>query len=201
MKTAKLFYFFVIILFAFQSCISNREIKDQSAGMNGGFEIVRNQLPVNWYFTRYKETIEQNDRSINDFDVISDSNDVKEGNRALKFVIRKCSDKGVFQSPGLFEEFEVKSGANYRMSFWVKNKGVNFKVDISAITLKGGSKEPNEVKSISSKEDITEWKQYVIEKHIPSDLDRIRIDLTLLSPGIFQIDDVQLHEIMSNESK
>jgi hypothetical protein len=201
MKTTKLFFLFAIILFAFQSCILNREIKDQSAGMNGGFEIVRNQLPVNWYFTRYKETIEQNDRSINDFDIISDTIDIKEGNRALKFVIRKCSNKGMFQSPGLFQEFEVKSGATYRMSFWVKNNGTNFKIDIAAITLKGDSKEPNEVKSISSKEDITEWKQYVVQKHIPSDLDRIRIDLTLLSPGVFQIDDVQLKEIMSNESK
>ncbi|MFY8172101.1 MAG: hypothetical protein ACOVJ4_05595, partial [Sphingobacteriaceae bacterium] len=93
MKTVKLFSLFALILFAFQSCISNREIRDHSAGMNGSFEIVQNQLPVNWYFTRYKETIEQNDRSINDFDIISDTNDVKEGNRALKFVIRKCSNK------------------------------------------------------------------------------------------------------------
>ena len=201
MKTVKLFFLFAIIPFAFQSCISNREIRDQSAGMNGGFEIVQNQLPVNWYFTRYKETIEQNDRSINDFDIISDSNDVKEGNRALKFVIRKCSNKGMFQSPGLFQEFEVKSGATYRMSFWVKNNGTNFKIDIAAITLKGDSKEPNDVKSISSNETFSEWKQYLIEKHIPSDLDRIRIDLTLLSPGIFQIDDVQLHEIINEESK
>ncbi len=179
----------------FTRCSSSQIIEVKSAGMNGGFEYIENGLPVNWYFDNLKDAVNKEKDAVNDVDIISDSIDFKEGKRSLKFIVKKCSPKGFTFSPGIFKEFEADAGADYKVSFWVKNNGTSFRISISAITVEGGSKEPNEVKIISSKDAISEWKEYVVERHIPKDLDRLRFGLEIIEPGTFQIDDIRIEKV------
>jgi len=182
----------IISIFMAGCAASNREIVDKSAGVNLGFETIKEGLPVNWYFTQYIETIEQNDRSLNDFDVISDSADFAEGHRSIKWVVRKCAKEGQFKSPGLFQEFEVKPGGDYHVRFKIKSSGLHFKLIITAVALNAKSKEPNGESSLETSEVFEEWSDFNLIKNVPSDMTRIRIELMLLSPGTFHFDDVRI---------
>lgn len=176
------------------SC-SNEIIRDKQTGMNGSFEIVKNNLPVNWYIDHLQDALQPNAKSANTFQVYSDSLDYVSGNRSLAFAIQQCSPRGFGFSPGLFEEFEAVPGADYEVSFWIKNTSTHYRISISAITAKGGSKEINPVEIIESSNDSKSWEKHTIKKHIPKDLDRIRIGVELVSPGTFKIDDITLNRI------
>ncbi len=160
---------------------------EKEVGRNLGFEVVKNGLPVNWFFYTNK-TIKKLDATA-DFDIIVDQNDVKEGKQSLKFEIRKCNTIGRFY-PGFFKEFEETSGKKYNVSFWVKNYGCEFKVILSAVRATGGV--PCEVKTISSDENINEWEQYVVEHKICEGMDRLRFEVVLQGSGTFQIDGIKI---------
>lgn len=160
---------------------------ENEVGRNLGFEVVKNGLPINWFFYTNK-TIKKLDATA-DFDIISDQSDVKEGKQSLKFVIRKCNTIGRFY-PGFFKEFEETSGKIYNVSFWVKNYGCEFKVILSAVRAKGGV--PCEARTISSDENIKEWKQYVVERKMCEGMDRLRFEVVLQGSGTFQIDGIKI---------
>lgn len=183
----------MMLIIPLTSCISNKEIRDDKAGNNGGFEIIKNGVPVNWYYTDYANRHGENNNE-NIYEVYSDSIDFIEGNRSLKFIVQKCTTKGILASPGIFEEFEAIPGADYTVSFWVKSKDSHFKIAVNAITVKGSSKEVNKDIFIESNESINEWKKYSVVRHIPNDLDRIRFDVAILTPGTFRIDGFKIEK-------
>lgn len=182
------------LLVIYVACASEIET-DKKAGMNGSFEVVKSGRPVNWYFERLAESLEPSDKADNNFSIISDIEDYKDGHRSLKFDVKKCSDIGGNKSPGIFQEFEAEPGADYKVSFWMKNKQAGYKATVSAITLKGGSKEENKPSVVAGNEDITEWRQYSVVQHIPSDLDRLRFELSVVKPGVLQLDDIRIEKL------
>ncbi len=101
---------------------TSESVRDDSAGMNGGFEIIRSGLPVNWLVYTPK-TI-----PTGDYDLIIDTLDYQAGKQSLKFVVRECSPKGGWASPGLAMEYPATPGTTYTVGFWVKNDGAEFRV-------------------------------------------------------------------------
>ena len=72
----------------------SEQIQDKSAGLNGGFEVSKNGLPVNWLMYTSKTVPNA------DFEIILDKKDFKEGSQSLRFDVKKCEDIGGWKSPG-----------------------------------------------------------------------------------------------------
>lgn len=151
--------------------------------MNGGFETLKNGLPVNWYYYSMKK------ESKGEFDLISDSILFKEGKRSLKFQVRACESIGGWRSPGFFEEFKVVPGETYKVSFWVNNQGCDYKVSVST----GMQGNPGPGKTIvRTKETDAEWKYIEYSFSIPLSNDNIRFEVNILSPGTIRFDDIRI---------
>lgn len=167
------------------SCVRMSEsFKDQSAGINGGFEKVKDNLPVNW-LVYTQNTVQQGD-----FDLVFDQVNPKEGKQSLHFVVRSCTSLGGWRSPGMTQEFPVKAGEEYQVSFWIKNKDTEFSVNITAVDAFRETKGP----LLHAFEDVEEWKQYTYTYRIPEKMKRLRMEISILKPGEFWIDDVKIEK-------
>jgi hypothetical protein len=198
MKTLKLksklnFLIILSILIMLGSCrgMSDR-IEDKSAGMNGGFEVSENGIPVNWLI------YSPNTLKDADFKIVLDTVIYKEGKQSLRFDIVKCSSRGGSASPGIHSEFftsgQYEGPATYKLSFWVKNEGSTFKIFAGGVEAMGGDSKVNS-KSINEihDEQISDWK--LLEYHIDVPKDRwLRMELNILKPGTFWIDDIQIEK-------
>ena len=161
---------------------------DKSAGINGGFEITKNNLPVNWMMYT------PNTVSNSDFKIELDKHAFKEGLQSLKFDVKKCSSIGGHASPGFTNEFfdsgKFDGEANYKVSFWYKNNGSRFIVKAGGVSAFEGKMEI----LIESEEQVESWKLEEYEIFIPKDK-HLRIELNVIKPGIFWIDDVRIKKI------
>ena len=84
---------------------------DASAGLNGGFEVSKNGLPVNWLM--YTSTTVPNA----DFKIELDKIIFKEGKQSLRFDVKKCSSDGGWHSPGFTNEFsDIGELRNFKKS-------------------------------------------------------------------------------------
>lgn len=157
-------------------------VHDEMAGMNGSFEVSRDGLPVNWlvYSPRTIPT--------GDYDLIFDTDEHKDGKQSLRFLVRDCSSDGGWRSPGLAQEIEAIPGEMYRISFWAKNDGAEFRVKIGAVSAFEGQTET----IVSSKEGLETWKLFEYEYEMPAEFNRIRFELNILGPGSFWIDDLRI---------
>lgn len=163
----------------------SESVLDESAGMNGGFEIVKSGLPVNWLVYTPK-TI-----PTGDYDLIIDTAEYRAGKQSLKFVVRQCSPDGGWHSPGFAKEYDAAPGTSYTVGFWVKNDGTEFLAKIGGVTATQGRYET----IVRSSETIATWKHYEHEYTMPKGFDRIRFELNILRPGTFWIDEVTISGI------
>ena len=85
----------------------SESVLDESVGLNGGFEVTKNGLPVNW-LVYTPATI-----PTGDYDLVIDTVEYKEGKQSLKFVVRDCAPTGGWHSPGFSKEYEATSGVVY----------------------------------------------------------------------------------------
>lgn len=178
----------MMLIVLLSSCVRMSEsVKDQTAGINGGFEKVKNKLPVNW-LVYTQNTVQQAD-----FDVLFDQVNPKEGKQSLHFVVRTCTSLGGWRSPGMTQEFPVKAGEEYQVSFWIKNKDAEFSVNITAVDACHETKGP----VLRTSEGVREWKQYTYTYKIPEKMKRLRMEVSILRPGEFWIDDVNIERIDS----
>jgi hypothetical protein len=158
-------------------------IKDDNNKMNGSFETVKENLPVNWYY--YSPDKVPN----SDFDIISDNNEFKEGNKSLKFIVRKCEPIGGWHSTGFFQDFNALHNETYKVSFWVINKGCEFKIALqSSEEGKGGPYET----VLQTKDTILEWKYFEFQFKTAPAIDMIRFEANILSPGTIWFDDIKI---------
>jgi hypothetical protein len=157
-------------------------MSDGSAGKNGGFEIVKSGLPVNWRVYTPKTL------PSGDYDLIIDATEHQAGKQSLKFVVRECSPEGGWHSPGFSGEYDATPGAKYRIGFWVKNDGAEFLARIGGLT----ATESRYETIVRSRETIAAWKHYQYEYTIPQDFKRIRFELNIVQPGTFWIDEVTI---------
>jgi len=165
----------------------SEEIYDKTVGMNGSFEVTESGLPVNWLIYT-PETI-----PTGDYELIIDTTDYKDGKQSLKFLVRECSPTGGWHSPGFFQEYEAIPGELYRVSFWVKNEGSEFRVVIGGVSTFDGKYET----IVQSKQKIDTWKHFEYNYKMPLEkkFDRIRFKMNILNPGSFWIDDIKIEGI------
>ena len=161
---------------------------NSSVGLNGGFEVFKNGLPVNWIIYSPKTVSEA------DFEIVLDNEVYKEGKQSLRFDVVECSSNGGRFSPGFTNEFfesgKFKGEDSYKLSFWVKNEGSTFKISAGDVSdMKG-----NMTTLIEEKEQISDWK--LLEYHIDIPKDRwLRMELNILQPGTFWIDDIKIEKL------
>ncbi len=166
-----------------------------TTGYNGGFEVTKSGLPVSWYF--YTPRTVPNA----DFDILMDKMDFKEGEQSLKFVVRKCESTGGRLSPGFFNEFkidgfdrpgpfETKPGETYKISFWAKNAESEFVLKARGVSALEGDKGVE----IRSKESFNEWRRFECRYTIPPKM-WLRLELNVVQPGTFWIDDFQIVKV------
>ena len=158
---------------------------DKSAGLNGGFEISKNDLPVNWLM--YSPNTVPNA----DFEIELDKNIFKEGKQSLRFDVKKCSSTGGWGSPGFTNEFfdtgKFEGDYIYKLSFWIKNKGTKFRVNAGGVAPMKGEM----TVLIESDEQIEDWKYFEYKIKVAKNK-HLRMELNVLKAGILWIDDVQI---------
>jgi len=161
---------------------------DPSAGLNGGFEISKNGLPVNWLM--YTPTTVPDA----DFVIKLDKDIFKEGKQSLRFDVKKCSSTGGWHSPGFTNEFfeidKFEGEGIYKLSFWIKNSGAKYRVTAGGVAPYEGDMKI----LIESSENIEDWKYLEYEINVPQDR-HLRMQLNILQPGTFWIDDIQIDKI------
>ena len=161
---------------------------DESAGINGGFEVTKNSLPVNWLMYT------PNTVPDGEFKIIIDKNVFKEGKQSLRFDVVNCSSTGGWHSPGFTNEFsdsgQFEGEVIYKLSFWIKNNGTKFRVESGGVAPYKG-----EMKVlIESDEQIEDWKYLEYKINVPEER-HLRMELNILEPGTFWIDDIQIDKI------
>lgn len=176
-------YFFFLSLFSFLGCNQFSEIEvDPSAGDNGSFEVSKNGIPVNWLMYT------PNTVPAGEFEIILDKVEFKEGAQSLKFKVEECSSKGGWYSPGFTNQFDVDKESVQHLSFWVKNQGAEFKIMAGGVSAMTGDMKT----LIQSSEEINDWKYYEFSVPISSEFDQLRLEVNILKPGVFWIDDLQI---------
>jgi hypothetical protein len=177
------------LLLILSACIQMSEKEtDPLAGLNGGFEISKNGLPVNWLMYTPKTVPNA------DFKIELDANVFKEGNQSLKFDVKKCDSIGGWGSPGFTNEFfdigRFEGEGIYKLSFWIKNTGTKYQVSAGGVSAFEGDMQT----LIESDEKIDDWKFFEYEIGVPKDR-HLRLQLNILRPGTFWIDAVQVEKI------
>ena len=166
----------------------SEEIKDASAGLNGGFEVSQNGLPVNWLMYTPNTVPDA------DFQIILDSVTFKEGKQSLLFDVKECSPTGGWHSPGFTNEFsevgKYPGPARYKLSFWVKNEGAEFKVTAGGVETLEGEMTP----LLREDENTKDWKLLVYEIKVPEER-WLRVELNILKPGRFWVDDFRIEKM------
>ena len=166
----------------------SEQIRDNSAGLNGGFEASKNGLPVNWLM--YTSNTVPNA----DFKIILDNKDFKEGKQSLRFDVKECEDIGGWHSPGFTNEFfevgRYNGQARYKLSFWIKNNGSKFIITAGGVESKGGDMRT----LIEGDEDINDWKKLEYEIEVPKER-WLRMQLNIMQPGTFWIDDINIEKL------
>jgi len=179
----------MIGLLVLTGCVKMSEKEsDESAGINGGFEVTKNGLPVNWLMYT------PNTVPDGEFKVIIDKNVFKEGKQSIRFDVVNCSSTGGWHSPGFTNEFsdsgQFEGEVIYKLSFWIKNNGTKFRVEAGGVApYKGDMKI-----LIESVEQIEDWKYLEYKIKVPKER-HLRMQLNILKPGTFWIDDVQIVKI------
>lgn len=174
-------------LFLSTSCTKqlSESIIDENTGTNGSFENVKNNLPINWLVYTPNTTGEGN------FGFTYDTKNAKEGKQSLKLNVSACSEKGGWQSPGIAQEIPVKPNEEYKISFWVKNSESTFLIKINCVNATSESKRL----TLKSSENISEWKQLEYKYKVPNEMEKLRIEMNVIKPGIFWIDDVKVEKL------
>lgn len=167
----------------------SEQVVDKKAGLNGSFEVSKNGLPVNWLMYT-PNTIPDAD-----FQILLDKEIFKEGKQSLKFDVKRCSSIGGWKSPGFTNEFsevgKYTGEGRYKLSLWVKNAGTEFVITAGGVSAKKG----NMIAQIKENEQIDDWKLLEYEIDVPKDR-WLRMELNILQPGSFWIDDVRIERIL-----
>lgn len=181
-----------LIMFMFTGCMKqmSESVIDTNAGVNGGFEITQNEMPVNWQFYTQKTTGKGN------FVIGLDKKNFKEGKQSLKFSVADCSSEGGRFSPGLAQEIPAKEGDEFTVKFWVKNSECEFLVKINGIN----ATESDNGINFKSGDNSDEWKQLKFKYTIPKEMNRLRIEINIIKPGNFWIDYFEIEKMESQKN-
>lgn len=174
---------YAIILCASCNQMSEQYI-DEAAGMNGGFEVAQNGLPVNWLLYT------PNTVPDSDFKILLDTTEYKQGKQSLKYEVESCSSIGGWRSPGFTRQFDVEKENVYTLQFWVKNSGTQFTVMAGGVSAMSGDIN----RLLLTDDDINEWTQFNYSIPISDEFDELRMEINILRPGMFWIDEIKLEK-------
>lgn len=160
----------------------NASVFDASAGLNGGFEIVQQGLPVNWL------VYAPGTLPTGDYDLVIDTVEYRGGRQSLRFDVRSCSPNGGWYSPGFSRELEATPGATYTIGFWVKNDGAEYLVRIGGVSETDGTYET----IVRSQATLASWTHHEHRYTVPRGFGRIRLEVNVVGPGTFWIDEVTI---------
>jgi len=180
-----------LIMFMFTGCMKqmSESIIDTNAGVNGGFEITQNEMPVNWQFYTQKTT------GKGKFIIELDKKNFKEGKQSIKFSVADCSSEGGRFSPGLAQEIPANEGDEFTVKFWVKNSESQFLVKINGIN----ATESDNGINFKSNENSDDWKQLKFKYTIPKEMNRLRIEINIIKQGNFWIDNFEIEKMESQK--
>ena len=157
---------------------------DSSAGLNGSFEKIKHGLPLNWY-------IYAPDYYKKGYDLIYDTIDAKDGKQSLKFIVKEIdSTDEKWKKPGFFGSTDTITGDKFNVSFWIKNRGCDFKVKVTSYGKSTYSKE-----IVRTKESFEKWKYFEYKYIVPESVNNVKFELNIFSTGTFWIDDVKIEKI------
>jgi len=157
-------------------------VQDDSAGMNGSFEVIQSGYPVNWLI--YAPTTIPS----GSYKLVVDSTDTVDGRYALRFEVESCSPSGGWHSPGFSQEYPALPGETYRVRFWVKNEGSAFRARVGGVSAFEGAFET----MVDSQRSIPDWELIEHEFTMPDSYERLRIEVNVLEPGSFWIDGIEI---------
>lgn len=163
--------------------------RDDEAGYNGSFEVVKAELPVNWHVY---------DRALDDGDaeIVYDTEDPVDGIQSLGLIVHRADPRGGWGSPGLFQDVEAVAGRSYRVSFWLKNRDCRVRLLIDSE--KGESHEPrNPIVEIIGPERTGDdvWQRFEYTYTVPENYANIRFEINVLAAGRLWIDDVRIEPL------
>jgi len=161
--------------------MSESEI-DQSKGLNGSFESFKNGLPINWLVYTSQST------STGQFKIEADTMNKKEGHQSLYFQVKNCSNRGGHYSPVIAQEIDVKAGKTYHIQCWVKQFHSNCRLTLSSVDVKHASS----IQTIECTNQNNDWNLIEVDYQIPQNMNRLRFEFNVLSPGECWIDDIQV---------
>lgn len=175
----------ISILILIWACNSmSEQILEETAGLNGGFETAQNGLPVNWLMYTPNTVPESN------FKILLDTIDAKEGKQSLKFEVKSCSSAGGWRSPGFTNEFDVEGGSEYKLSCWIKNSDAEFAIKAGGVSAMSGDMKT----LVNTNENFKQWKQYEFSIPVTGEYNKLRIEVNILKPGMFWIDDIKIEK-------
>jgi hypothetical protein len=163
----------------------SRSVDDPTAGMNGGFEVVRDGLPVNWLL--YTPDVIPD----GDYDLIIDHDRPHSGENSLRFEVRACRPTGGWHSPGFSQQFEAEPGETYTIGFWVRNRSAIFIARVGGVSAFDGEYEL----IVRTDEEFADWKYFEHEYTMPDEFDELRFEFNVLSPGTVWVDDIAISGI------
>lgn len=166
----------------------SEEVRDPSVGRNGGFEHARGGLPVNWLVYSPRTVPGAS------FTLALDEDEHPEGERSLFFDVASCSSDGGWRSPGIAQEVPAEPGATYRVRFRVRSEGCAWSVRTGAVSAKRGALETVEGTELAD----GAWHEVSRELTIPPGLERLRFELSVLSPGRLWVDDVRVERVATS---
>ena len=153
------------------------------AGMNGGFEKTRPDLPVNWAFYGSKAYKNQQ------YQILLDRNEYTEGTQSLCFDVDTIQNtRYIWKNPGLLQTYRAIPGESYRIRFTYRNNGCHFRASIGSEKSRGAHQETLK----ETKESTLTWKTVEYSYTVPEEYRTIRFELSILSPGQFWIDDIRI---------
>lgn len=160
----------------------SEQARDPSVGRNGGFEFVRDGLPVNWLVCS-PETISRGSYTLS-----FDSLDYKQGKQSLHFDVQECSGEPGWRSPGIAQQYPAPGGSTHRVRFWIKSEGCEWSVSAGGVSAKTG-----DMGLLASYDvDLEGWQYVEREVLVPVRSDSLRFELNIHSAGKLWIDDVRL---------
>lgn len=170
----------LLALFAFGcDTISVRE-RDDTAGLNGGFEITRNGLPVNWYF--YRAPLEDGSAQVR-----VETADRVEGMRSLRLDVQSVDTAARARLTGFFQVVPAQAGRTYLVSLWLKNPEAPIRLILR-------SERPQDASDpmIADLPPNADWQPYEYTWTVPPEYENLRIEMQPLGPGTFLLDDVRI---------
>jgi hypothetical protein len=176
----------LLLVLCSASCLDTKVSRDSSAGPNLGFEFSHNGLPANWILY---------DPPQFDYSISLDTSNPMEGKQSLRFDVRKSPEEGRVNYTGFTNEFPdlTKAGGRYRLSFWIKNKGLHYRIYAGGTKAKESDGNPLILEDSAT---FTEWKKMEFETRIPVDM-WLRFEIQLKGEGTFQIDQVEIKKLSS----